>query len=197
MRFSRSAAVPTVSLLAGLLAAACSDSTAPLPSRPGAELTILQLGPAAPALETNSVTFTACKGVDAEGRIGYVSTSGEQEDFARLKLDGASLFARPDGTPYQNGECERITMSVVDPTAKQVQVELQPSGLKFSLDHPAELRLDYGEAEGVDAEVESKIGIWRQETPGDPFVLVGTAVLKDSKEVEAKLFGFSRYALAY
>ena len=30
-----------------------------------------------------------------------------------------------------------------------------------------------------------------------PFVRVGSAVVKELKEIEAKLVGFSRYALAY
>ena len=45
--------------------------------------------------------------------------------------------------------------------------------------------------------MESTMAIWRQETPSDPFVQIGSAVLKDLEEAEADLFGFSRYALAY
>ena len=46
-------------------------------------------------------------------------------------------------------------------------------------------------------QIEAQIAIWRQETDGAPFVQIGSAVLKDQKEVEGNLLGFSRYALAY
>jgi hypothetical protein len=48
-----------------------------------------------------------------------------------------------------------------------------------------------------DDAIESTMAIWRQESPGDPFVRVGTAVVEDLEEAEAELQGFSRYALAY
>ena len=51
--------------------------------------------------------------------------------------------------------------------------------------------------DGEDDDIENTMAIWRQETPSDPFVRVGTAVVKDLKEAEAELTGFSRYALAY
>lgn len=183
-------------LLAGLLAAACSDSTAP--SRPPAELNILQLQPTAPPLLANSVSFQACQGQGAEGRLFFQNSSGGKgEEFARLTLGGESLSRKPDGTPIGAGECVTITMSIADPQSRDLLVQLEPSGLGFDPAHPAQLRLDYGQAEGVDSTVEDRIAIWRQEHPGDPFVEIGSAVFKDVEEVEASLLGFSRYALAY
>jgi len=182
-----------LSLLTALLVAGCSDTTAP--SRPPADLNILSLLPTAPPLLANSVSFQACQGQGAEGRLFFQGTGGGGEEFARVTLDGESLAAKPDGTAFMPGECVTITMSVPDPA--QLLVQLEPTGLRFNPARPARLRLDYGEAEGVDANVESRIAIWRQEQPGDPFVQIGSAVFKDLKEVEASLLGFSRYALAY
>ncbi len=188
-------------LLALLLAlgAACSDSAGPPtppPVKPPAELNILKIPATAPPLAASSTTFTACKGQDAEGRLSYAQGSGgETEDFAKLKIGGNSLLTRPDGTPFAVGDCVDITMAIDDPT--QVLVRLEPSGLKFRPDSPAELRLEYAEAEGVDTDVEQKIAIWVQEKPGDLFTQLGSAVIKDQKEVEAKLRGFSRFAIAY
>jgi hypothetical protein len=179
-----------------LVTVACSDSTGPAETRPPAELNILRLLPTAPPLLATSTTFTACKGTGAEGRLVFNDGSGgEGEEFARLTLDGASLLTKPDGTPFAMGECIQITMALDDPA--QVLVRLEPSGLRFNPAQPARLKLDYGEAEGVDSTVEAQISIWRQETAGAAFVKVGSAVLKDLNEVEASLFGFSRYALAY
>jgi hypothetical protein len=186
-----SAAIPVL-----LATAACSDAAAPLDIRPPDQLNILRLLPTAPPLLADSTTFTACKGQGAVGQLFFNDGSGgEGEEFARLTLDGASLASKPDGTPFAQGECVQITMAVDDPT--QVLVRLEPSGLRFDPSHPAQLKLEYGEAEGVDSTVEAKIAIWRQETAGAPFVEVGSAVVKDLQEVEANLLGFSRYALAY
>lgn len=179
-----------------LVTAACSDATAPVETRPPAQLNILRLLPTAPPLLATSTTFTACKGQGAVGQLFFNDGSGgEGEEFARLTLDGATLLARPDGTPFAQGDCIDITMALDDPT--QILVRLEPSGLRFDPAHPAQLKLEYGEAEGVDSIVEAKIAIWRQETAGAPFVQMGSAVIKDLNEVEANLVGFSRYALAY
>ena len=179
-----------------LATAACSDATAPVETRPPAQLNILRLLPTAPPLLANDTTFTACRGQGAEGRLVFNDGSGgEGEEFARLTLDGASLLTKPDGTPFARGECVQITMALDDPT--QILVRLEPSGLRFDPAHPAQLKLEYGEAEGVDSTVEAKISIWRQENLGDPFVRIGSAVIENLQEVDADLLGFSRYALAY
>ncbi len=179
-----------------LATVACSDSTGPAQSRPPAQLNILHLAPTAPPLLATSTTFTACQGSGAEGRLFFNNGSGgEGQEFARLTFGNNTLLAKPDGTPFAPNECVQITMTLDDPT--QVLVRLEPTGLKFSPVDPARLRLDYGEAEGVDSTVEAQIGIWRQEAAGAPFLRIGSAVFRDLKEVEASLLGFSRYALAY
>ncbi|HEU4647561.1 MAG TPA: hypothetical protein VFS33_00780 [Gemmatimonadales bacterium] len=183
--------------LLGVAAASCSDSTAPADTRPPSALTFLQLKVSSPPLLANSITFAACEGQQAEGQLFFDDGSGhEGEEFARLKLDSHSLLAHPDGTPFAPGECIDITMSK-DPASTDIMVQLEPSGLKFDSSHPAELRLDYGEAEDVDPIVLARVGIWRQEKPSDPFVLIGSAIQTDLLKFRANLTGFSRYALAY
>ncbi|HEY8105325.1 MAG TPA: hypothetical protein VIE46_04410 [Gemmatimonadales bacterium] len=185
--------IQTALLLAAL---ACTDSTGPVQSRPPAQLNILRLAPTAPPLFAASTTFNACNGSGAEGRLFFSDGKGGQgEEFARLKLDNNTLLLKPDGTPFGASECIQITMAVDDPT--QVLVRLEPTGLRFNPVDPAEFRIEYAQAEGVDSEIEAQIAIWRQETAGAPFVQIGSAVLKDQKEVEGNLLGFSRYALAY
>lgn len=180
-----------------LAAAACSDSTGPI-NRPPADLNILRFAAGAPPLLSNSVTFTACEGTQAEGALYYDDGSGGQgRRFARLRLDDQSLFLRPDGTPFAPGDCVDITMAVVDPGSGELLLELQPTGLQFRATEPAELEMEYREAEGVTPAIEAELGIWRQESPGDSFVRIGTVVIEDLDEVEAELTGFSRYALAY
>jgi hypothetical protein len=197
MRISESTRTTVVSLVAAL-ALACSDSTAPAPERPEASLSILKIAPTTPPLLSTSVTVNACSGQETEARLFFDNGSGmEGEDFARLKIDAASLLTRPDGTAFAPGDCVSITMTAPDPASKQVLVQLEPTGLKFDPAHPAELRMNYGEAEGLDNVVLAKVGVWRQEKLGDPFVLIGSAKLTDVLQVSADLTGFSRYALAY
>ncbi|HEX5387164.1 MAG TPA: hypothetical protein VFW66_10715 [Gemmatimonadales bacterium] len=196
------------SLLAAAAVAACSDSTAPPTPRPQNELRIVTLAPDAPPLLANSVTFNACKGTNAEGRLFFAGIGGtEGEEFARLKLDNETLLARPDGTPIADGECVAVTMGLADPLSKQLLLQLEPSGLKFDPAHPAELRLDYGEADldlnddgnvnASDAQIEQQLSIWRQETPGDPFVQLPTTRSVSGRTGTSLITGFTRYAYAF
>ena len=84
---------------------------------------------------------------------------------------------------------------------------LQPTGLKFSTAKPAELKIRYaqadddlnedGEVDEQDDQIETILGIWRQEQPGQPFVRLGSVKVEEQQELEAMLTGFSRYAIAY
>ena len=195
-------------LLAPLALLACSDSGEPNDgdSKPPAALNIVALSDDAPPLYNAEASFYAVKGRDAEARIYFQDDQGQPgEEYLRLRVDAPSLQARPDGSAIAEGDSVLITIRVVDPA--KMLFEMEPSGLTFSADRPAELKIRYEEARGdlnddgsVDAEdddIESTMAIWRQETPADPFVRVGTAVVKDLEEAEAELTGFSRYALAY
>ena len=192
--------------LAALLACSDSSGTNGDNSKPPAELTIVGLSPDAPPLYNSEASFYAVKGRNAEARIFFQDEQGGPgEEYLRLGVDGPSLQARPDGSPIAEGDSVLITIRVVDPA--KMLFEMEPSGLTFSADKPAELKIRYEEAQGdlnddgsVDGEddnIENTMAIWRQETPSDPFVRVGTAVVKDLEEAEAELTGFSRYALAY
>jgi hypothetical protein len=194
-----------VAPLAALLA--CSDSSAPDDtSRPPADLNIVGLSDQAPPLYNPEVSFYAVKGEGREARIFFQNDQGGPGDeYLRLRIDAPTLQARPDGSPIAEGDSVLVTVRVVNP--QQMLFEMEPSGLVFSPDEPAELRIRYAEVRGdfnddgsvdsADDDIENTMAIWRQETPSDPFVRVGTAVVKDLEEAEAELTGFSRYALAY
>jgi hypothetical protein len=185
---------------------ACSDSSGPSDSKPPADLNVVALSGDAPPLYNAEVSFYAVKGRDAEARIYFQDDQGRPgQEYLRLRVDAPSLQALPDGSSIAEGDSVLITIRVVEPA--KMLFEMEPSGLAFSADRPAELKIRYEEARGdlnddgsVDSEdddIESTMAIWRQETPSDPFVRVGTAVVKDLEEAEAELTGFSRYALAY
>jgi hypothetical protein len=130
---------------------------------------------------------------------------GTTEDFARLELKNISLLRYPDGNLIANGDSVFISLKWVGNDS--ILFELKPSGLQFDEDNPAKLKIEYDEASDdldhdndVDAEdqdIEHRLDIWRQARPDTAWVKIGTGKIEDSNEIEAKLFGFSRFMIAY
>jgi len=189
-------------LLAGLLAGCSGDSTGPNDVQKSAsDLHFLQLSPSAPALQATTVSFYAKKGEDREARVKFQNG----EDYLRFRLFGNSLSQRPDGSAFAQGDSILITITVTD--AKKLQADFQPAGLKFSSSAPARLQFEFGECDGdingdgvvnaADMALLPLISTWRQETPGAPWVKVGSTVETDISEVQAFITGFTGYALAY
>jgi hypothetical protein len=199
--------LPAAVLLAGLLFARCS-STEPEPDdvRPESQLNILRLPPGHPPFFNDSVAFYARPNRSAEGRIHFQEPGGGRGDaFAELKIDSQSLLARADGSVIAPGDSVLVVMKVAG--SGLLMVELRPSGLRFNPGRPAELKLDYdkagrdldgdGDEDERDVEIETRLAIWRQARPGDPFVKVGTVKVEDRRELKAFLTSFSRYAISY
>lgn len=196
--------------LGALLVSSCSDTMVD-PDPPGTtklpgQLTIIRLPANAPPLFNDSVAFYARVGRDAEGFIYFKAPNGGQgEKFARLRVKQRSLLARPDGTPFGANDSILIVMRVKNP--RELVVDMSPAGLTFSSNDPAELKIEYeetagdldddGDDDGDDKAIEQKIAIWRQETPADPFVKVGSVKTEGLRELEAKLLGFTIFAVAY
>jgi hypothetical protein len=199
-----------------LAVAACSDSSQSAdPGTPASSLTFLELASTAPPLCADSVGAWFVKdpsGQDKEIALEFPGSgnpadcgSGSTEDFLRLRISGGSLLRRPDSTLISNGDSVFISVKWVGNDS--ILFVLQPSGLLFSPSDPAQLKIEYGEAgpdlnhdTHVDSEddmIEHRLDIWRQERPGDPFFRVGTAKIEEDNEIEAKLNGFSRFAIAY
>lgn len=201
--------------LATLVAAAtaCSDSTGGGGgSRPPGQLQVIRLAPTAPTLCADSVGSWVRRdpaGQDTELALVFpesgVGCGGSTEDFLRLKIAKDAIRNRPDGSTIPVGDS--IFVSVVWVGNDSILFRLEPSGLTFDPANPADLKIEYGEAgddlnedgqvNSADTTVENHLDIWRQEQPGDDFVRVGTGKFEDANEIEAKLNGFSRYAIAY
>jgi hypothetical protein len=207
---------PTAYLVPVIVAALSIGCSSSMDSGTGttkqpSDLTFLTLAPTAPALCSNSVTFEATKGVDVEAALKFpepgepADCSGGTEDFVRLRIDKESLLELPNGTPLQDGD--KVTITITWVGGDSIMVQLEPTGLKFNPAKPAELKIEYGEAsddldhngsvDSADELIEQEIGLWRQATLADPFVLIGSIKLEDQNEFEAELNGFSRYAIAY
>ncbi|HXG45530.1 MAG TPA: hypothetical protein VNJ71_12330 [Gemmatimonadales bacterium] len=194
------------------LTAGCGDSTGDgNVTRPPGQLNFILLSRAAPALCDSSVSFWAVKNgpTDAEGALEFpedgVNCGGSREDFVRLKIKKESLLLYPDGTPFQNLDSVLVTLTWVG--SDTIMFHLEPTGLVFDPAHPAELTIEYdhtngdldddGDVDPDDARIEQIMGLWRQPTLADPFTRIGSVKFEDLDEIEAKLNGFSRYAIAY
>ncbi len=194
--------------LGSMVLVGCSDSTEPNPDiiRDPALLNILQLAQNAPPLWNSQASFYAVRGEDREARLFFQDAVGGQgEEYLRLKIPGPALLTRPDGSPFAVGDSILITVTVVD--VQQILFELEPSGLRFDPNKPAELDIEYqeagddydqdGDVDVDDDQIETELAIWRQEVVGGVFERLGSVKFEDLKEIDVDLTGFTRYAIAY
>ncbi|HEY7682379.1 MAG TPA: hypothetical protein VH879_07020 [Gemmatimonadales bacterium] len=201
--------------LLALSALACSESIGGNDGTPPADLHFLRLMATAPSLCQDSVGAWFIKdpnGQDKEIALTFPEDGDpancallQTEDFLRLKIGKTSLLRRPDGLLIPNGDSVFVSAKWVGNDS--ILFQLQPTGLTFDPSQPAELKIEYGEAgedlnddgrsDNADSTVQHQLDIWRQENPGDPFFRIGTAHSEEDHEIEAKLNGFSRIAIAY
>lgn len=197
-----------------LAAVACGgDTTAPPgeqppgSSVPASALSFVPLGRNAPSLVSNTASFWARVGEDRILRMYYRPRAGRTDstEFLRFRVRKKSLLRRPDGTSFGPNDSLQITLRVTDPTS--LVVEFSPAGLLFDPSDPADLKLSFherngdlnddGKSDASDATVLSRIAIWKQESAGLPWVKLLSNLVVGADEIEAKLTGFTSYAIAY
>lgn len=201
---------PSLLLAAAIIAgaAACSDSTGGGQiTKPPASLSYVHLAVtfSQPCADSVGAWFRkSTNGSDQElalefptsGNLADCTNGGETEDFIRLKLDRQALAALPNGTPIANGDS--VFISIVWAQGDSVLFHLIPTGLTFDPAHKAELKISFGETdEASDTTIVNQLAVWRQALPTDDFVKLSTTKLDAEQELEVKLNGFSRYAIAY
>lgn len=201
-----------VLLLAG--AAACADdATAPVTdpppgtSLPASQLTFVPVGRNAPTLAATTTSFWAKVGDNREVRLYYRPRAGRTDstEYLRFRVKNRSLLRRPDGSSFGPNDSLLITLRVTDPIA--LVVEFSPAGLLFDPNEPAELKLSFkerggdlnddGRSDSTDDNVRTRLAIWKQESLGLPWVKLSTTLVVGNDEVEARLTGFTSYAIAY
>lgn len=186
-------------LVTALLAfslSACSDSNSSEPViKPESELEFVPVRATAPALETTDTSFWAVKGEERELEIRFEGQGGPGtgSKFLEFTVPDNSLLRYPNGTLFQEGDSVEIRVTV-DPGLYVVNFE--PSGLRFNPSDPAELELEYSEAEDDYLIREGEFDAWRQEISNQPWELIDSVQLEDLDEIEILLLGFTRYALA-
>ena len=183
-----------------------ADPTSPDERAPDG-LRLLTVAADAPALATTITSFYAVRGRNAGVDIWYRAKPGRSDStkFLEFRLAGSSLELKPDGSAFANGDSVRITLTVTDPT--HLIVDFQPSGLRFSAKDPARLKMFFtevgddldgnGKVDSEDDAIQQQLSIWRRESLLAPWFKVSSVVLKDNKEIDASIGGFTGYALAY
>lgn len=176
---------------------------------PTAELTFLRPATDAPALLTTDTTLVATRGESFRVELYYEPDPGSGSDtgdrFLRFELEPSSLHRYPEDHPragalFEQGDTITIHIRVPDDT---LMARLEPTGLEFDPDAPAELELSYvnadpdfdGDGED-DPELEEDVDLWRQEAPGEDWFRIGRIQDLEFDEIEAILTSFSRYAVA-
>ena len=195
--------------LAALALAACGDGTGNDDDGTveTTELQFLAPAPDAPPLVVTTASFYAKKGEDRRVRMFYRPRPGEADstEFLRFEVKAQSLLRRPNGTSIAQGDSVLITVTVVD--LARFIVDFQPSGLRFDPGEPAELKLEFDEADddidddgdidGDDSLRETELSLWRRETVTQPWVQIASQVEVDLEQLEADILGFTNYAIAY
>ena len=209
----QAATIALAAAFAALALGACSGDSTGNTGGGGGDTTKVEtqlhfLAPEAgtPPLSATVVAMWAVRGETREVRLSQKNPgAADSSEFLRFKVDDDALVALPNGTPIPQGDSVLITLTVVD--AARFIVNFEPSGLTFRSDKPAELRLRYayagadlnddGRRDSEDDDIEDRLSIWKQELPGDPWVRIGSARIKDNNELRADIRGFTRYAIAY
>lgn len=191
-------------LVVTLCSAGCSDSTGP-EIRQESSLEFVRF-PATPPVESLQVSFWAVRGENREGVIRYLPEEPGKEgrEFLEFRVPGAALQRRPDGTSFAEGDSIRITITLSGDG--RFLFDMQPSGLTFSRDQPARLRIRYdrvgddlngdGTIDDSDERIDARMRVWQQEQPGQPWVSIGTVRFKEAREIEGRIDGFTGFAIA-
>lgn len=183
----------------------CTDSTAP--GVPNADLHIVRQDVTAPPLVAARDSFWAKVGDGRELHLNYqgATPADTGEEFLRLEVPGDALLRKPDGSAFQPGDSILITITVVD--SAQFLFRFEPTGLQFSPDHPARLKVEYFHADhdfnddgvknGADSTIEHVLDVWRREGPAVDWFRVGSVKFEELDEVDANILSFTEYALAW
>ena len=194
-------------LLALGVACSASDTLAPDEVRPTSGLKLLTVTSDAPPLAATTASFWAVRGRNADVELWYRARPGRRDSskFLEFRIPGNALDRRPDGSTIAQGDSIRITVTVRDPL--HLIVDFEPSGLRFRSTDPARLRMYFaecgddldqnGRVDLEDEDIQQKLSIWRQEAIGLPWIKTASVTVKESREVDADLSGFTGYALSY
>ncbi len=173
---------------------------------PTGEMRFVKFSTAALDRVAREGSLWAVKGEDRQLVLRYQPEPGETEgeEFLELRVSAESLWKRPNGTTFAQGDSVLITVAVDDSTG--FLFRFGPPGLLFDPERPARLEVTYRHADGdlngdgsvddEDRDLEGKLAVWKQEGPDQPWVRLFSAKFDDLDEIEALIYGFTGFALA-
>ena len=192
--------------MTGVALLACSDSNGPGGVQ-NAQLHVIRQDTLAPPLVANQASFWAKVDDGREVRLDYqgATPADTGREFLRFEVPGDGLLRKPDGTAFQPGDSIFITVTVID--AARFAFQFEPSGLQFSPDHPARLKIHYrdadhdfdedGDEDAADTAIEHVLDLWRREGVAAPWFRVESVKFEELDELDANIFSFSEYAVAW
>ena len=160
-------------------------------------------------LSTYHVSFWAVSGEERSIQIDYLGTdsTGQQvsSPYLRFTVPPNALMARPDGSPIVAGDSVLITLAT---DSTDMVAHMEPSGLQFHSQHPAELTVWYeganpdlntdGSVNGTDHYIEENdLGVWVQQSETDPWEWVPSQHTLTVKTFDALLEHFSSYVISW
>lgn len=185
-----------------ILVTACGEGITPPPQTAllDSELTFYRFSADAFENAPREAGFWAVKGEARAVVLRYADTNAE---FMRFEVGASSLWKRPDGTAFQNGDSIYISVNL-DSSGKMI-FRFAPSGLKFDAAQPARLRIDSSRRDPDingngwvgpdDALLELRAGIWKQELPLLPWLkLPGVSLSGDV--ATADIHDFTGFGMA-
>ena|SRR5687768_13850831 len=193
-----------VAVLAGLMTACIDDTSGPDGSTDESDLNFVRLESSA-AVTVRQASFWAVKGATRTLIMRYAPRPGasQGERFVELEVGANTLLARPNGTPFLNGDSILITARLDD--SNRLIMHFEPSGLTFNPLSPARLVMSYAladldidddnDVDDRDRVLELRLQLWRQEQPGLPWLPLPSLRLNNF-EIEARLLGFTAFAMA-
>jgi hypothetical protein len=181
--------VPTVLSLA---IGGCSTADDPPAGVPESALHFLTPDSGAPGFIVDTIRFYAVAGQDRSATMYYQDSTA----FVTFDVPANALANNPDGSPIADGDSIPITVAIAD--SARLIVGFQPAGLVFASGHPALLTLSFAHAtQHLSPGNESKLSLWREEQPGDPWHKVPSNTRQDLETVTGRVDGFTVYATAY
>jgi hypothetical protein len=188
--------------IAAMLIAGCSEQsiTPRQPALTTSEVTFLRLPTDVYASAQKTAEFWAVKGQNRSVTLSYTDTG---QNLMLFSVGADALATRPDGSAFQPGDSVLISVTL-DESARLI-FRFQPSGLKFSDAHPAELTVDGTRADpdvngdGVldlrDTVLRLQASIWKQDLPGLPWLKLPTVSLS-SDVVRSDIHDFTGFGMA-
>ena len=188
-------------------ASACSNSSGPVTAPPRATLNfVVQDSTYKPILAAQG-SFYAKVGEHREVRLVYQGSTPTDSgaEFLRFEVPNDGLYLKPDGTPFGANDSILITVKVLDP--KKFLFDFQPAGVQFNPNDPARLKAEYqyadhdfngdGVIDSTDADIEAILDLWRREPPDTSWTKVGAVKFESLQELDANVFSFTQYAVAW